>query len=301
MTRIRSIVLCAALTLLGVSPTGAESIDFEEYAAANDSQVLVGDEYAETTGATFVPTDDGATWDGMGAGDPGNWQIAGTNGPTFLGFDGNAYSVSLYFDEPVEAFELDVARAAGSTPFSFDYFEVTGFLDGKIVESRAAYFGGIGAWKTVSLTALVDRVVWYGSGASGHRYGIDNLRWVGQEQEQEPPLLAVQIDVYPGSEKNPIQLGSRGVVPVVLYGEVDFAVEDVEISTLAFGPDAAVVAHRNGPHFDDVDGDGLLDMILHHRVADTGLTSEDFEVCLYGETIDAMFFEGCDDVTPVGR
>ena len=72
-------------------------------------------------------------------------------------------------------------------------------------------------------------------------------------------------------------------------------------TSLAFGPDAAGIAHSNGPHFDDVDGDGLLDMILHHRVADTGLTTEDFEVCLDGETVDGMFFEGCDDVTPVGR
>jgi hypothetical protein len=299
MTRIRFIILCASLTLLGVSPIAAAGIDFEGHAAANDSQILIGDEYAEETGATFVPTDDGATWDGVGAGDPGDWQIGGTNGSTFLGFDGNDYSISLYFDEPVEAFELDVARAAGSPPSSFDIFEVTGFLDGKIMESRAAYFGEVGAWKTVSLNTMVDRVVWYGTGRYGHRYGIDNLRWVGHEQE--PQLFEVQIDVHPGSEKNPIQLGSRGVVPVVLYGEIDFAVEDVEISTLAFGPDAAVVAHRNGPHFDDIDGDGLLDMILHHRVADTGLTSEDSDVCLYGETMDAMPFEGCDEVTPVGR
>ena len=105
----------------------------------------------------------------------------------------------------------------------------------------------------------------------------------------------------PDSEKNPIKLGSRGVVPVVLYGEVDFAVEDVDVDTLAFGPDASSIAHRNGPHFDDIDGDGLLDMILHHRIADTGLTAYDVEACLNGQTIDGASFEGCDDVTPVGR
>ncbi len=296
MTRIRFISLGAALTLLGAPPIGAAVIDFEDQAAANDSQTLIRDEYADM-GAIFVPTDDGATWDGIGAGDPGGWQVAGTNGPTFLGFDGQSHSTSLRFDEPVEAFELDVARAAGARPFFLDYFQVTGFLDGKIVESRAVYFAGVGVWQTVSLTDRVDRIVWFGIGLRGHRYGIDNLRWVSQA----PQLWAVQIDVRPDSESNPIQLGSRGVVPVVLYGEVDFAVEDVDVTTLAFGPDAAVVAHRNGPHFDDIDGDGLLDMILHHRIADTGLTAYDVEVCLNGQSTDGMPFEGCDDVMPVGR
>jgi len=296
MGRIRLISLGATLALLGASPIGATVIDFEDRAAANNSQMLIRDEYADL-GATFVPTDDGATWSGMGAGDPGDWLIAGTNGSTFLGFDGQSYSTSLRFDEPVEGFELDVARAAGARPFYLDYFQVIGFLDGKIVESKAAYFAGVGVWQTVSLTEMVDRVVWFGTGLRGHRYGIDNLRWLSQA----PQLLAVEIDVRPDSVENPIRVGSRGVVPVVLYGEVDFAVEDVDVSTLGLGPDAAGVAHPNGPHFDDLDADGLLDMILHHRIADTGLSMDDVEVCLSGETIDGTPFEGCDDVTPVGR
>jgi hypothetical protein len=296
MLRIRFISCGAALALLGASPIGAAVIDFEDRAAANDSRTLIRAEYADV-GATFVPTDDGATWDGMGAGDPGGWQIAGSNGPTFLGFDGQSYSTSLRFDEPVEGFELDVARAAGARPFYLDYFQVTGFLEGRIVDSRAAYFAGIGAWQTVALTGMVDRIVWFGTGLRGHRYAVDNLRWVSLA----PQLFAVEIDVLPDSEKNPIRVGRRGVVPVILYGEVDFAVEDVDVATLGFGPDAAGVAHPNGPHFDDLDGDGLLDMILHHRIEDTGLTVDDVEVCLNGETIDGMSFEGCDDVTPVGR
>jgi len=296
MKRIRFISLGAALAMLGAPPIGAAVIDFEDRAAANDSQTLIRDEYADV-GVTFVPTDDGATWDGIGAGDRGGWQISGSNGPAFLGFDGQSYSTSLRFDEPVEGFELDVARAAGATPFFLDYFQVTGLLDGAIVDSKAVYFAGIDVWQTVSLAGMVDKVIWFGIGLRGHRYGVDNLRWANLA----PQLLAVQIDVRPDSDENPIQLGSRGVVPVVLYGEVDFAVEDVDVTTLAFGPDAASVAHRNGPHYDDVDGDGLLDMILHHRIAETGLTAYDVEVCLNGETVDGMPFEGCDDVMPVGR
>ena len=296
MRGIRTISLGAALALLGVPPISAAVIDFEDRAAANDSQTLIRNEYADL-GVTFVPTDDGATWDGIGAGDPGGWQISGSNGPTFLGFDGESYSTSLRFDEPVEGFELDVARAAGAMPFFLDYFQLTGFLDGAIVDSKAVYFANVDVWQTVSLAGMVDKVVWFGIGLRGHRYGVDNLRWANLAQQ----LMGVQIDVRPGSDENPIQLGSRGVVPVVLYGEVDFAVEDVNVSALAFGSAPASLAHRNGPHYEDVDGDGLLDMILHYRIKDTGLTAYDAVVCLIGATVDEMPFEGCDDVMPVGR
>jgi len=296
MTRMQFIGLGAALPLLIALPIGAAVIDFEDRAAANNSQTLIQYEYSDM-GVTFAPTDDGATWDGFGANERGGWQISGSSGPTFLGFDGESYSTSLRFDEPIEGFELDVARAAGAMPFYLDYFQMTGFLDGKIVESSAVYFAGVDVWQTVSLTGPVDKVVWFGIGLRGHRYGVDNLRWTSQA----PQLLAVQIDVRPDSEENPIQLGSRGVVPVVLYGEIDFAVEDVDVDTLAFGPDAAFIAHRNGPHFDDIDGDGLLDMVLHHRISETGLTAYDVEACLSGQTIDGLSFEGCDDVVPVGR
>jgi len=310
MTRARFISLGAALALLGAPPIGAAVIDFEDQAAANDSQILIHDEYA-TLGVTFVPTDDGATWDGMAAGDPGGWQIDGSNGATFLGFDGTSYATSLRFDQPVEGFELDVTRAAGAQTTLYDYFQLAGFLNGQMVESQAVYFAGVDVWQTVSLSSAVDRVVWFGTGVTGHRYAVDNLRWADAatdpgpvptpEPEVEPQLLTVQIDVRPGSDKNPIQLGSRGVLPVVLYGENDFAIEDVDWNSLAFGPGAAAIAHENGPHFDDVDGDGLLDMILHFRISEIGLTADDVEVCLDGQSTDGTSFEGCDDVTPVGR
>jgi len=316
MTRVRFISLGAALALLGAPPVSAAIIDFEDLAAANDSQMLIHDEYLGV-GVTFVPTDDGATWDGMAAGDPGGWQIDGSNGSTFLGFDGTSYSTSLRFDQPVEGFALDVARAAGAQTTLYDFFQLAGFLNGTMVESKAVYFAGIDVWRTISLTTPVDRVVWFGTGVTGHRYGVDNLRWLdaaGDPEptpeptpdpeptpEPEPQLLAVQIDVRPGSESNPIQLGSRGVVPVVLYGEADFAIEDVEWDSLTFGPGAAPIAHESGPHFDDIDGDGLLDMIPHFRIAKIGLTADDVEVCLDGRSTDGIAFEGCDDVTPVGR
>jgi hypothetical protein len=109
------------------------------------------------------------------------------------------------------------------------------------------------------------------------------------------------VDVHPGSERNPIRVDGRGVVPVVVYGAEDLRVEEIDPSTLAFGPGGAGVAHAHGPHFADHDGDGLLDMLVHHRVRDAAIAPDAELVCLTGETWAPPPFEGCDDVTPVGR
>ena len=300
VARLRTAGLLVAVATLIAAPIGAEVIDFEDPPATNDSRLMIGEEYAYL-GAHFVPTDDGATWGGIGADDPdpGDWQIEGTEGSSFLGFDGEAYSMALHFDTPVEGFEFDVTRAAGSTPFIFDRLILAGFLENQMVESTGVFFGGVDQWQTLTLTGMVDRVVWFGTGLVGHRFGVDNLRWDGLAPPTQ--IMEVEIDVRPGSEKNPIRLSSRGVVPVVLYGEPDFAVEDVVIETLAFGRGHAYMAHDNGPHFDYIDGDGLLDMLIHHHVADTGIDSDDVEACLTGETYGGMMFKGCDLVTPVSR
>ena len=51
-------------------------------------------------------------------------------------------------------------------------------------------------------------------------------------------------------------------MPVGVLGSDSFEAIDVDATTLAFGPHGAILAHRNGPHFEDVNGDGLLDRML---------------------------------------
>jgi hypothetical protein len=297
----RSLVPAALVgAALAISlPALAQQIDFDDLPATNDSQPLISEEYAHL-GVHFRATDDGATWDGMSAGDPGGFGLEGSRGTRFLGFDGTAYSMAVRFDQPVQGFELDVARASGAFPFFMDYFQVSGFLDNQLVETKSVFFGSVGAWKTVGLASEVDRVVWFGTGLLGHRYGVDALRWQGGEPS-EPEMLGAWVDLKPGSDRNPIHVDGRGVVPVLVYGADDLRVEDIDPETLAFGPGAAGVAHANGPHLGDRDGDGRLDLLVHVRVRDAAIAPDAELVCLTGETWDGRPFEGCDSVTPVGR
>jgi hypothetical protein len=104
------------------------------------------------------------------------------------------------------------------------------------------------------------------------------------------------IDIKPGSEVNPINPFSNGVIPVAVLASDTFDAMDVDVATLAFGPDGAAPAHDQGGHFADVNGDGLTDLMAHFPTQETGLAMGDSEACLAGETLDGTPFGDCDQV-----
>jgi hypothetical protein len=111
--------------------------------------------------------------------------------------------------------------------------------------------------------------------------------------------IEIDLDIKPGGEPNAIHLAGGGVIPVAILGSDVFDIAEVDATTLAFGPGDASLAHWRGPHPQDVNGDGLLDLVAHFRTEETGIAFGDRVACLAGETLEGKGFEGCDSVRTV--
>jgi len=301
---VSRVPLFLALGLLSLAlPSSADVISFEELPASNDPQDALSEEYLLDWGVLFSGGD-GAVWGGLSAGDPGGWGLQGSNGPSFLGLDGPAYAVDVGFDVVVQGFQLDVGLGEGSGAIGV---VVTGFRDGVAVEQLTTAFAPVGEWKTLSLAADVDAVRVAALGAG--RYALDNLQWVGPERpepepEPEPEVHTARVDLNPSSRGNRVKLPPRGHLVVLLHGDAHLDVMDVDVDSLAFGPDAAPdkMRHWRFRMVHDFDRDGFLDLVAIFRASRVGISEDTEELCLTGTMVsDGRAFEGCDDVEPVAR
>jgi uncharacterized repeat protein (TIGR01451 family) len=132
-------------------------------------------------------------------------------------------------------------------------------------------------------------------------------------------IVPVAINIKPGSFKNPINLKSKGVIPVAVlttaageYGlPLAFDATTILPLTVRFGPEPVVIAgggareaHGRGhiedaiERSDEVTKDGDLDMVLHFRTQESELTGTETKACVRGEFGPMHFiFHGCDLVT----
>jgi len=114
--------------------------------------------------------------------------------------------------------------------------------------------------------------------------------------------LSVDIDIKPASDPNSINPKSNGRVPVAILGSDTFDVTDVDVTTLMFGPSGATPKHDltdplvYASHLEDVNNDGLIDLVSHYSQKDAGLASGDTEACITGLLLDGTPIEGCDSV-----
>lgn len=109
---------------------------------------------------------------------------------------------------------------------------------------------------------------------------------------------SVIIDIKPGSERNPINLRSKGNTPVAILTSDTFDATQVNWESVRFGPSGATERHHR-IHVTDVDGDGDMDAKLHFKTRDTGISCGDTEATLTGETFAGDAFSGADTIKTV--
>ncbi len=130
----------------------------------------------------------------------------------------------------------------------------------------------------------------------------------------------VAIDIRPESPRNVVNLTSKGRLPVAIFSTRDFNATRVRPETVRFGPGRARPLpegdddqdddrddreererrRRKIGKIEDINGDGLPDLLLHFRIQEIGLTCADKQATLTGFTLRRELITGTDSVLPSG-
>ncbi len=127
-----------------------------------------------------------------------------------------------------------------------------------------------------------------------------------------PALIEVAVDVKPGDGDNPINLkvnqkqrgrgaAAGGVLPVAILGAWDVAVDLIAAESVLLGdPQLSGGVVPLKWHLEDVDLDGLPDLVLHYSihelVANGAIDDQTTSLMLMGTMLDGTLVAGGDDV-----
>jgi hypothetical protein len=109
--------------------------------------------------------------------------------------------------------------------------------------------------------------------------------------------ITVAIDIKPGEDPAPINSKSQGKIPVAIFSSPTFdAITQVDPTSLTFGRTGSEksLAFCSGPQ--DVNGDGLLDLVCHFDTPLTGFQAGDTTGVLKGKTAGGNTIKGTDSV-----
>ena len=111
--------------------------------------------------------------------------------------------------------------------------------------------------------------------------------------------LNIIIDIKPGSYPNSINLGSNGNIPVAVLSSIDFDARTLDPTTVTLTGAPVRAVGKKGKlqtAFEDVDGDGLTDAVMHFDTAALKLGVDDTEAVLEGRTYEGEPVLGIDSV-----
>lgn len=147
-----------------------------------------------------------------------------------------------------------------------------------------------------------------GAGVAATAIGITAVSGTAAAHFHGPEKSTLEIDIKPGSDGNPINPNSNGVIPVAVLQIDDFDPTSENIN-YRFGAPAVVrdgggARPAHGGHVTDVDGDGNDDLHLHFPTEDAEFDGDEDEGHLHwekGQKGAHHGLGGSDSVTMVGR
>ena len=190
----------------------------------------------------------------------------------------------------------------GVSDFAVARLTTSGALDGSFGgDGRITTTFGPGRFAMLSSVALAPNGQIVATGfASGtcEPSGFCPSNFALARYEGDPTVREVAVDIRPGSDENPVNVGAS-VVPVAILTTSAFDATTVDAPSVCFGDAEAAAqrdcteAHGRG-HVEDANADGRPDLVLHFETAETGVDPGDTTACLTGRTSAGIAIRGCD-------
>ena len=174
-----SLVITAPLAAIGTEIV----LTFDDVRAHQDNEIndVLREEYADR-GVHFNSDGrhSGIVRLGLSQGDPGNWNLEGSNGPQFLGHNSFGRTGLIEFDMPISGFMVDAARGHydGVMDLTFEAYDADGLIETVTLPSTEPT-----EWETISLSASgIIRIEYF----SKTNFALDNMRFI-----PEPATLSL--------------------------------------------------------------------------------------------------------------
>lgn len=165
--------------------------------------------------------------------------------------------------------------------------------------NRGTPFPGIGRLGDWFDGALGETLIWDKALSSSQ---------VSQLYAERSAQTVETVDIIPASTANEVhpnhdggpsaENGLNDVIPVVVFGSVDFAVNQIRPETVGFGPGRGAFDPASTPVFEtDFDSDGQMDASFDFLTGDVGIGCSDTDATLAGETYTGGSFSGAQPIT----
>lgn len=207
----------AILLLAALQPALAATITFDEFPANNSNSMLAG-LYAPL-GVTFG-NDNSGVWDGLSAGDPGNWELEGSSGTAFLGNNGfnngGSYVTSIYFDTLMSDVSFDVSRSNGSG--MGQSLMASAYSGANLLSSQTIFLGPVNSWASMVFGhGSISSLIITGSTTGFSPFGLDNLQF-NNTLVSGLDISEIDVTAIPEPETYALMLAGLGLLGGVARG-----------------------------------------------------------------------------------
>jgi hypothetical protein len=224
------------------------------------------------------------------------------------------------FSEPIAAFGfygIDIGDFSGQVVLELvnggnRTFTVNNTIDGP--SGSVLYYGIIEEDPALQFT----RVTFSNTAEGVDHFGFDDFT-IGSLEQVIQDHIEVSVDIKPGSDSNPLNVNSKGVLPVAILGTEDFDVMTVDpVSVvltwrgISLPPPVGGVPPDDGVPplrwaWEDVNSDGLMDLGLKYSMKAAGpltITREasgPLDIIFKGELLDGTPIVGYDTVRVINN